>query len=286
MPNLFNVPISITSKDEALATVSLWLTERTKDELHPSSFGLKLITTPNPEIIVAAQTDPEFLKALQAADLAIPDGVGVVWAIRLLGLKAKGQGTREKSSTLRPQPLSLSPSYISLLSGLDLMESLIAEAAGKGWKVLLLGGKPGIAKKVSAGLYRKFRIQNSELRIKSISGPQNIFTISSLDNDSLVSEINSFAPDLLFVAFGHGKQEKWLNVNRHRLNAGVAMGVGGALDQIADPGLRPPAYINSIGLGWLYRLFRQPWRWRRQLALVKFAGMVIKLKAQISKIKA
>ena len=83
-------------------------------------------------------------------------------------------------------------------------------------------------------------------------------------------------PDLLFVAFGHGKQEKWLNANRKRLNVGVAMGVGGALDQIADPCLRPPLYINSIGLGWLYRLLREPWRWRRQLALVKFAGMVVK----------
>jgi len=253
MLNLFGVPVSITSKSQALATISQWLTERTKD-----AFSLKLITTPNPEMIVAAQDDPEFLKALQSADLAIPDGVGIVWALRLL-----------------------KPSSLSHLSGFDFMEALIAEAAVKGWKVMLLGGRPGVAEKVkrhSEAAFGDRRISLGSfapLRMTTLSGPTDIDKATPIQLNNLINSINSFSPDLLFVAFGHGKQEKWLSANRYRLNAGVAMGVGGALDQIADPSLRPPTYINSIGLGWLYRLIREPWRWKRQLALVKFAGMVL-----------
>ena len=330
---LFGVPISITSKIQALALVGEWVMEynsvigsrlsvlgsqsigfqsigskpanrkpadqKQKTENRKQITGFpKLIVTPNPEMIVAAQSDPEFLKALQSADLAISDGVGVVLALKLLGLKRPGLAKQGQAFK-----------RFSPLSGLDLMESLIAEAASQGWKVLLLGGKPGVAERAAkifqlsvlgsrssvsgqsvlglsvseTGKLKTGKLEtenrkqktDNRLQIQSINGPNNISSISKLDNDSFISQINSYSPDLLFVAFGHGKQEKWLTANCYRLNVGVAMGVGGALDQIADPSLRPPPYINSIGLGWLYRLFRQPWRWRRQIALVRFAGMVV-----------
>lgn len=361
MYDLFSVPISITSKPQALATVSQWLTERLRDKgqgtrgkssaLSPKPLSLipKIITTPNPEIIVAAQKDPEFLKALQSADLAIPDGVGVVWAIKLLGYRFSVIGSQlqvsqlsvnqsktdklktgpaEQDLALRDRPESENRKLktdnweLSRLSGLDLMEGMILQGYSfkdRPLKVLLLGGRPGVGEKAAEKLRlsvlsyqlsdssqsvvglsvagtdkpktdkpeteNRKPITDNRLRIKSISGPQNISTISKLENDLLVSKINSFSPDLLFVAFGHGRQEKWLWANRYRLNAGVAMGVGGALDQIADPSLRPPTYINSIGLGWLYRLLREPWRWRRQLALLKFVGMVLKQKFQFSSTK-
>src|SRR3989338_6104682 len=82
--NLFSVPISITSKPQALATVNLWLTELKAKGRQAVTFSPRVIVTPNPEMIVAAQSDPEFLKALQSADLAIPDGAGVGWAIKML----------------------------------------------------------------------------------------------------------------------------------------------------------------------------------------------------------
>src|SRR3989338_7640666 len=99
MIKLFGVPISLTSKPQALALIGEWVREwrkakgrRTKDSIsRPSAFNLqpsalrpKVVVTPNPEMIVAAQSDPEFLKALRSADLAIPDGIGIVWALRLL----------------------------------------------------------------------------------------------------------------------------------------------------------------------------------------------------------
>ena len=154
------------------------------------------------------------------------------------------------------------------------MEALIGESAKNGWKVMLLGGKPGVGEKAVENLKRTVLSGRGPSSIKSISGPPDIDKVIPVQLNNLINSINSFSPDLLFVAFGHGKQEKWLNANRKRLNVGVAMGVGGAFDQIADPSLRPPYIINSIGLGWLYRLFREPWRWRRQLSLIKFIWMV------------
>lgn len=292
--NLFSVPISITSKSQALALVGEWVkTWRIKQSPPAHSvFSIqnsvfpKIIFTPNPEIIVAAQNDPELLKALQSADLAIPDGIGVARAVK-----------------------------IRRLSGLDLMESLIRQPQKVSpfepkLKIMLLGGRPGVAQKAAKILSEHSEnsdgqnVRNSDnqktgnsgspnlrfsdssgspslpsvLQIRAISGPKDITRVSKEELDELVNSINRFRPDLLFVAFGHPRQEKWLMVNRSRLNAGVAMAVGGAFDQIADPTLRPPIYINSIGLGWLYRLLRQPWRWRRQLALIKFVGMVVKEK--------
>ena len=294
--NLFSVPISITSKSQALATVSQWLTEskgkgrqgnRLKNAkldnlltFQPATFLPRIITTPNPEMIVAAQDDPEFLKALQSADLAIPDGVGIVWALSLRGAQRRGNLGLQLDRHDRDK-LGLAMTSLQRVSGLELMESLILEAAVKGWKVMLLGGRPGVAEKVkrhSEAAFGDRRISLGSfapLRMTTLSGPTDIDKATSIQLNNLINSINSFSPDLLFVAFGHGKQEKWLNANRRRLNAGVAMGVGGAFDQIADPSLRPPAYINSIGLGWLYRLLRQPWRWKRQLALVRFVGMVV-----------
>ena len=245
MIKLFGVPISLTSKPQALALIGEWVREFRAKGQSP-----KLVVTPNPEMIVAAQSDPEFLKALQSADLAIPDGVGVAWAVRL-------------------------PSRVS---GIDLMEFLILQPQKVGpfeLKVMLLGGRPGVAAQAAASLLRNLKSEILNLKFKTLSGPPDIENTTPHELNQLIKQINLFSPDLLFVAFGHGRQEKWLTANREQLTAGVAMGVGGALDQIADPSLRPPAYINSIGLGWLYRLIREPWRWKRQLALVKFAGMVL-----------
>jgi N-acetylglucosaminyldiphosphoundecaprenol N-acetyl-beta-D-mannosaminyltransferase len=238
---------------------------------------IKFITTPNPEMIVAAQSDPEFLKALQSADLAIPDGVGIIWGLNYLSLRgAQRRGNLGLQSDRRdPAERDLAMTSLQRVSGLELMESLIIEATKNGWKVMLLGGKPGVGEKATAALRRNFKFQISNFKLQALAGPVDIDKATPVQVNNLINSINSFSPDLLFVAFGHGKQEKWLNVNRYRLNVGVAMGVGGAFDQIADPSLRPPEFINKLGMGWLYRLFREPWRWKRQLSLVRFIQLVI-----------
>lgn len=91
-----------------------------------------------------------------------------------------------------------------------------------------------------------------------------------------VAKINRQRPDYLFVGLGAPQQEKWIYRNLDKLQVGVVMAVGGAIDQLDDPSLRPPKWMDGVGLGWLYRLLRQPWRWRRQLRLLKFGWMVMK----------
>lgn len=232
---LFEIPISVTSKQGVLAEITRWVE---KKSLIP-----RVVVTPNPEIIVAAQKNPALLRALQQADASIADGWGVVAALRLLNSK------------------------VQRIAGIELMESLVEKAVHEGWKVMLVGGKPGIA--VAAA---------EKLRVFGLQGPEDIFCCSQEEMNKLIISINRFKPDLLFVAFGPGRQEVWMEKWRQRLSVGVMMGVGGAFDQIVDPTLRPPDYIDSIGLGWLYRLVRQPGRWRRQLKLIAFLKMVIMAK--------
>ena len=253
---LFNVPISITRKEQVLAVIAQWVREK----------KTKVIATPNPEIIVAAQKDPELMAALQHADLSIADGWGVALALRALNSKLE---------TLN--------SKLQRISGIELMEALIEKAAKEGWKVMLVGGKPGVAQQAAEKLISGFA-SSQVARIASLSGPSDIFHCSSEEMNNVIIDINRFKPDLLFVAFGPGRQEKWLTAYRSQLTAGVAMGVGGALDQIADPTLRPPYSIDRIGLGWLYRLMRQPWRWRRQIALITFIKMILKEKLKVNRL--
>lgn len=143
--------------------------------------------------------------------------------------------------------LRLADRRLNRVTGVDLMLSLI----NKGYKTLLIGARPGIAQAVAKKL--------------------GVFGLTELDT----KKINKIKPDLLFVALGMGKQEKWIVKNLPKLNVKVAMGVGGALDQIAKPRLRAPKIIRQIGLEWLWRLVMQPWRIRRQWQLVRFVWKVL-----------
>lgn len=108
----------------------------------------------------------------------------------------------------------------------------------KGYKTMLVGGKPG-------------------------------------DPDPDIKVINQAKPEILFVGLGQGKQEKWIYKNLPQLKIKVAMGVGGAIDQLNDPSLVAPKWLQAIGGEWFYRLLRQPWRLKRQLVLVKFCWLVL-----------
>ena len=177
-----------------------------------------LVVSLNPEMAVLACKEPEFKAIIDRADLVIPDGAGIVWALRRQGVK------------------------LERLTGTDLVLALIKLKH----KTLLVGGREGVAEAAA-----------KKLGVLALGEPN-------------VAKINKIKPDLLFVALGHGKQERWLAENLPRLNVKLAMGVGGALDQIAKPWLRAPKFLQNLGLEWLYRLILQPWRLKRQLALIKF----------------
>jgi len=126
---------------------------------------------------------------------------------------------------------------------------------------LLVGGRLGIAQKAANTIRTVLVGKPTRTVLEGLSEPD-------------VIQINRIKPDLLFVALGHGKQERWIAKNLPKLNVKVAMGVGGALDQIAKPWLRPPGFMRVLGLEWFYRLVLQPWRIKRQLALLKFLAKI------------
>ena len=142
--------------------------------------------------------------------------------------------------------LRLADRRLKRLTGVDLMLSLIK----KGYKTLLIGARPGIAQAAAKKL--------------------GVFGLTELNT----KKINEIQPDLLFVALGMSKQEKWIVKNLPKLNVKVVMGVGGALDQIAKPWLKAPKILQVIGLEWLYRLILQPWRIKRQWQLVRFLAKI------------
>lgn len=144
--------------------------------------------------------------------------------------------------------LRLADRSLIRVTGRELMVKLIQ----LGHKTMLVGGRPGVAEKAAATL-RTVLVGLSEPNIRAI---------------------NRVKPDLLFVALGHGKQEKWIAKNLPRLKVKVAMGVGGALDQIVKPWLRAPAWLQSLGLEWFYRLLVQPWRIKRQWQLLRFLAKI------------
>jgi N-acetylglucosaminyldiphosphoundecaprenol N-acetyl-beta-D-mannosaminyltransferase len=95
------------------------------------------------------------------------------------------------------------------------------------------------------------------------------------DEDEVIARVRAAGPDLLFVAYGVPAEEKWIARNRERLAVPVQIGVGGAFDFVAGVTLRAPAWMRTSGLEWLHRLVREPWRWRRQLALPRFVALVL-----------
>lgn len=202
------------------------------------------LATVNPEFVMHARRDPEFAAILEACELATADGSGVLWAIRRAGC-----GDAEK------------------VAGSDLLPRLAELCAKRGWRPYFLGALPGVAEAAARRLAERhpgFSIAGAFAGTPQPGG----------DDDAL-ARIAAAAPDLLLVAYGHPKQERWIARNRDRLPVPLAIGVGGAFDYTAGRVRRAPRWMRELHLEWLYRLGRQPWRARRMLALPKFALAVI-----------
>lgn len=146
--------------------------------------------------------------------------------------------------------LKLSGKIKNTLPGVDLMEKLVEKSTDWGATIGLLGGRDGVAEKTAECLQKKYP------RLK----------------------IDSSSPNLLFVAFGHPKQEKWIVQNLPKLNVKVAMGVGGAFDCLSGRIPRAPRWLRDLGFEWLFRLLVQPWRIKRQLKLLTYLWFCVKLK--------
>ncbi len=196
------------------------------------------IVTPNPEIVVAAVKDEELLGILNNADLSIPDGHG----------------------------LKILTDVVCNTTGIDTMEALVKMANDLGVTVGFLGGRRGVAGRAVERLKKK----HPNLQVSFASDGGEIDEGGNMIND-LGLKINA---DLLFVAFGPPKQEKWIAKNLNKSKVKVMMSVGGSLDYLAGEVMRAPQFLRELGLEWLFRLFCQPWRIKRQLALIKYIWLL------------
>lgn len=270
------------------------------------------IVTPNPEIAVAAQSNPHYKKILNEARIALPDGIGV-----FLGSALMGHPLKER------------------ITGVDFMEEVCKRSSEQPLRMGFLGGRGGVAELTAKCLQKKYpwidvvfvgeeweggkfargpaaRFSAPVSADKSASQAGSAFGLrprpasssspkgtsffeaaASLsqgarrDSPALATRSRLASIDILFVAFGHPKQEEWIYENIEHLPVKVAMAVGGAFDYISGRIVRAPFMIRAVGLEWLYRLIREPWRWRRQMALGKFVWLVLgDLKSQISNRKS
>ncbi|MCR4407042.1 MAG: WecB/TagA/CpsF family glycosyltransferase [Anaerolineae bacterium] len=202
------------------------------------------VATINPEFVMAARHDPEFRAILNTAALCLPDGVGLLWAGCILGCPLRQRVT-----------------------GSDGIWRIAELAARRGYRLFLLGAAPGVAEEAARRLcdrYPKLIIAGTYAGSPAVE-----------EEDAIVERVRAARADILLVAYGHPRQEKWLARNLARSGAAVGMGVGGALDFVAGVAVRAPRWMRRLGLEWLYRLWREPWRWRRMLALPQFAGLVL-----------
>jgi len=232
---ILDVPVHPVTFQEFLALVEEFIASGSPHQ----------ICTANPEFVMTAQRQPQFMEVLQKADLVLADGVGLLWAARRLG-----------------QPLP------ERVTGSDGIYLLAERAAQQGWRMFLLGAQPGVAARTAQILAERY----PGLEVAGV------WPGSPRDEDypEIARRIKAAKPDILLVAYGAPGQDIWIARHKEDLGVPVSMGVGGAFDFVAGVQKRAPAWVIRLNLEWLWRLITQPWRWKRQLDLPRFVWKMIR----------
>lgn len=195
------------------------------------------IVTVNVDFLRLGLENPAFKNLINTADLAVADGMPLLWGARLLG-----------------EPLS------ERVTGVELILECATLAAAHGYKIFLLGAGPGVAAEVAAVL----RARCPTVCVVGAYAPPLKDAFSAEEDERTVRLIQETKPDILFVAFGAPKQDEWISAHMHRLNVPVCVGVGGAFDMLAGRVRRAPVWMQQHGLEWAYRVMQEPTRlWKR-----------------------
>ncbi|MHB8125950.1 MAG: WecB/TagA/CpsF family glycosyltransferase [Desulfitobacteriaceae bacterium] len=202
------------------------------------------VVTANPEMIYAANQDKGLRDLINSANLVTADGIGVIWAAACLGTPLQERVT-----------------------GIDLLQALFPLAGERNWRIFFLGGRPGVAERAAAYVQQDFP--------GIIWQAENGFFSFKYEIE-LQEKIRLFNPDLLLVGLGAPRQDYWIAANSEL--ASVTIGVGGSFDALAGIVIRAPQWIRNLNLEWLYRLWQEPWRWKRQMVLPRFVLRVMKEK--------
>jgi N-acetylglucosaminyldiphosphoundecaprenol N-acetyl-beta-D-mannosaminyltransferase len=201
------------------------------------------VVTANPEFVMLARSDAEVARLAHDADIVVPDGTGVAIAASLLG-----------------SPLPRVP-------GRMLVDAIVPALAQRGASLFLLGAAPGVAERAADTL------RSREPRL-IVAG---CYSGLAEDDADTAAQVRAVSPAVVLVAYGMPKQERWIARNLASLSSvRLAIGVGGVLDQLAGVQKVPPPILHRLGLEWLWRLLREPWRWRRQRVLPLFAALVLR----------
>lgn len=208
-----------------------------------SKDGMTKVYTPNSEILLHAYKNEDYKDVLNRAELVTADGIGVVYASKILGL---------------PLP--------ERVSGFDLANELLRAAAPLNKSVYLFGSKPGVAEAAAEKIISLY----PGIEIAGVADGY----FDAEKEAKIIDDINEKSPDILFVCLGFPKQEFWID-SHSNLNAKIAMGLGGSLDVFAGTVKRAPNFFQKLGIEWLYRLIKQPSRFVRMLALPKFGFTVL-----------
>lgn len=228
---ILGVPIDRVTREEAGK-----ITEKLIQE---SNKSCKMVFAPNVEFIMTAQKDEEFFSILKQSSLSTPDSIGVI-----IGAKLQKKFFPER------------------IPGQSYFRKIIELSNEKGYSIYLLGGEPGIPEKTKKNLLKIFPNVN-------IVGVHHGYFDENEERD-IIKEINELQPNVLFVALGAPKQEKWIAKHRHELKVDVATGQGGTYDYEAGKIKRAPEIVQKLGVEWLWRLCRQPKRIVRQLVLPRY----------------
>ncbi|MCI5605559.1 MAG: WecB/TagA/CpsF family glycosyltransferase [Clostridia bacterium] len=232
--NILGVNVDMVNISQAVDVIMDFFNE---DKLHS-------VFTPNSEIIMRAYKDEEFCKLLNNASLLTADGIGVVYASKIL-----------------KKPIS------ERAAGYDIACKVLEKINYTDHKLFLFGGKPGVAEEAKENLLKKYPALN-------IVGIRNGY-FKAEEEEAIVEEINNSGADIVFVCLGAPKQEQWIDRHKDKLKVRVAMGIGGSLDVFAGRAERAPEFFCKTGLEWFYRLCKEPWRIGRMMELPKFGMTVI-----------
>ena len=237
--NILGVGIHNCGDDEAISEIERFLKEQ------PSR--LHQVCTVNPEFVMEARCNSAFRAILNNAALATPDGIGIILAGRLLRRPFKGRAT-----------------------GVALVERIAQLSNEQGYSIFMLGAGEGVAEQAANAL--KQRYQRMMIAGTYAGSPDD------KDFEEIKTRLDAARPDILLVAYGAPKQDLWIDTHRHQFpnSIKIAMGVGGVFDYLSGRVPLAPPLMRRFGLEWLYRLIKQPWRWRRILKVLAFALLTIK----------
>jgi len=216
---ILGCPVDVLDMDEAVQALVGFVQER------PSPPAL--VVTLNPEMVMHAQREPEFAALLEHAALLVPDGVGIVMALR-----RRGHPVQQR------------------VTGIDLLRAYAPLAAELGHRIALCGAAPGVAAEAA-----------------KVLGPAVVASDSGDPDQATADRLAAARPDVVCAAYGHGAQERFLAEQLPRIGAAVGIGVGGALDVLAGRVRRAPGVLQAAGMEWAWRLAREPRRVRRQAVL-------------------